>query len=194
MISQTSLRLTKLVSGIAVVISLLGSSAPGQIFRRVQSLVVVDSNNTFVGGVVGVNGGADVVRVAFQLGQHGMLLFDVTPSMLGGVELLRFPSEDCTGVGFANVFQPEWRLFVPTAVRSPDSTLFVFDTSSEPVAVQTNSTLFQDGDGTETCGSQISEFEGYPAIPTGIDLDQFFTPPFRLVQPRPQGQGDGFEQ
>jgi hypothetical protein len=119
--------------------------------------------------------------VTFRLARK-MLLVSVSSSAFNGTETLHYESLDCTGAAVAGVFDPGSSLFLPTAIRGPGSTLFLFDTSQPPVTIQKQSTLLRNGDGTETCLPGFpGPTTGFPPIPTGIDLQQLFTPPYRLA-------------
>ena len=165
----------------AVLVLAMSSIASAQVAQHLRPLVVVDSNDRVVGEVVDIEAGGAEATVVFQL-QNLFFESSVSRQTVRNAALeLYFESDDCSGTGYG-LFDSSVMLFVPVFIKSPGSTLYVTNPQN-PTDIETRSVFQRQPNGTEECRDAFFSYTGaIPAVPTGIDLEWFFTPPFRVTR------------
>jgi hypothetical protein len=144
------------------------SAASGQTLFRSDGLVAYDST----GKRVGTLSYAPNREVTFRTGAGRSIIVSVTPSYLFGNALLYFPQARCSGRPFLT--RPNTGGQGSSFVGGPRQTVHVQEGAFSRRAMR--STRSPDG----RCFNSASTEDFAPAVLAGIDLADYFTPPFVL--------------
>jgi hypothetical protein len=154
--------------GVTVALALIGvlalaPAASAQALFRADGLVAYDSTDKVVG---------DWPDVMFRTGAGRILFLSVYPSVIVGSSSLYFPQPGCAGQPF--LYRSSFARQPHTVVSGPRHTVYIqAGAFSERTML---STLDRDG----TCVSVQFTVDFAPAVLAGIDLADYFTPPFTI--------------
>jgi hypothetical protein len=157
--------LTPMVAVIGLLLAAPG--AYGQALFHGDDLAIYDSTDKRVGRL----SNAGIPEVAFRTDAGRTVFVTVTPSRFRGTGTLYFPQVDCGGTPFITRAHRE----PSSSVTGPRQTVHV---QTGTFARRTMRSLLMPDDG--RCVNSTYRTEFARAAPAGIDLADYFTPPFAL--------------